>query len=136
MRYSARIMTPIALGMGRLHVLWMTPPVPDQPDSSEAVQRELSGHIFSVSAGLIGVCVTVIGLFRLVGESGRIRTWADDFLAIDAFAFLLSCLLAYLALRSRSPARRNLLERFADVIFLLGLAAMVVIGSLVAYELV
>jgi multisubunit Na+/H+ antiporter MnhF subunit len=115
----------------------MIPPLPsDDQNSSEAVERELSVHIFSVSAGLIGVCLTVIGLFRLIGGSSRIRGWADDFLAIDACAFMLSCLLAYLALRSRNRARRHRLERFADVIFLLGLAAMVVIGSLVAYELI
>lgn len=115
----------------------MTPPVPrDNSGSSEAVQRELSGHIFSVSAGLVGVCLTVIGVFRLVGGSGRLTTWADDVPAIDAFVFLVSCLLAYLALRSNSPARRQRLERVADVIFLLGLTAMVVIGSLVAYELI
>jgi hypothetical protein len=116
----------------------MPPPVPrDHSESlAEAVERELSGHIFSVSAGLVGVCVTVIGLFRILGGSGRLNTWADDLLAIDAFAFLVSCLLAYLALRSNSLARRRRLERVADVIFLLGLTVMVVIGSLVAYELI
>jgi hypothetical protein len=127
----------IALALAPLHVLCMNPPLQnDETDSSEAIQRELSGHIFSVSAGLVGVCLTVIGLFRLIGGSSQLRSWADELLAIDAFAFMLSCLLAYLALRSRSSSRRNLLERFADVIFLLGLAAMVVIGSLVAYELI
>jgi hypothetical protein len=101
-----------------------------------ALERELSGHIFTVSAGLVGVCLTVIGLFRLFGGPARLHNWADDLLAADAFAFLTSCFLAYLALRSRMPARRYWLERLADGVFLLGLAAMVLVAGLVAYELV
>ncbi|HEU5169013.1 MAG TPA: hypothetical protein VFU46_00675 [Gemmatimonadales bacterium] len=102
----------------------------------EPAERELSGHIFAVSAGLVGVCLTVIGLFRLFGGPQELRSLADNLLAVDALAFLLSCFLAYLALRSRAPARRHRLERLADGIFLLGLTAMVLIGGLIAYELI
>jgi len=113
----------------------MTPPLPEDETASETAARELSGHIFSVSAGLVGVCLTVIGLFRLFAAT-RARSWADNLLAMDALAFLFSCLLAYLALRARAAARRRRLERLADSVFLLGLAVMVLIGGLVAYELI
>jgi hypothetical protein len=111
-------------------------PIRNDDDQLEASERELSGHIFSVSAGLVGVCLTVIGLFYIFGERRDLRSWADNFLAVDAFAFLVSCLLAYLSLRSRAPERRHRLERLADVTFLGGLTVMVVIGALVAYELI
>ena len=29
-------------------------------------ERDLSGHIFSVSSGLVGACLTVVGLFNLL----------------------------------------------------------------------
>ncbi len=118
----------------------MTAPLPPPPVRNEAepgpAERELSGHIFSVSAGLVGVCITVIGLFRLFGGQRDFGGMADNLLAIDAPAFLTSCLLAYLALRSRTVLARRRLERLADVIFLTGLTAMVAIGALIAYELI
>ncbi len=48
-----------------------------QPNSStksepSARERDLSGHIFSVSAGLVGICVTVVGLFRLIRRTGEL----------------------------------------------------------------
>jgi hypothetical protein len=48
---------------------------------------------------MVGVCLTVIGLIRVVITLGRADTLADDFLAGDALLFLVSCLLSYWALR-------------------------------------
>jgi len=95
---------------------------------------QLSAHIFSVSAGLVGVCLTVIGIFRVVVRSQNVDSIADNLLAVDALLFLVACFFAYLALRSRSVRRSRRLERVADGIFLLGLTMMVAIGALVAYE--
>ena len=54
---------------------------------------------------MVGVCLTVIGLIRVVITLGTADTLADDFLAADALLFLISCLLSYWALRSRSVHR-------------------------------
>ena len=54
---------------------------------------------------MVGVCLTVIGLIRVVITLGRADTLADDFLAVDALLFLVTCLLSYWALRSRSLRR-------------------------------
>lgn len=103
-------------------------------DSSNR-ERNLSGHIFSVSAGLVGVCLTVIGLFNLGGLTPHsYRGRADDLLTIDAGLFLAACLLSYLALRTRHERIWVHLERAADAFFLLGLTCMVLIGGLVAFE--
>ncbi len=109
------------------------PPPPAEPSSRE---RDLSGHIFSVSAGLVGVCLTVIGLFRLFRKTGEVASVADNLIAIDALVFLFACLSAYLALRATRETSWRRLERFADTLFLVGLAAMVAISALIAYELV
>lgn len=113
-----------------------SPSPPNGDSEPPQVLRQLSGQIFSVSAGLVGVCLTVIGFFRLISRLKNLDSVADNLLAIDAFLFLASCMLAYLALRSRSPATAQRLERAADGIFLVGLTAMVVIAGLVAYELI
>lgn len=61
---------------------------------------------------------------------------ADNLLAFDALLFLGACFLAYLALRSKSAARSEGIERIADVVFLLALTMMVAVGGLIAYEFI
>ena len=96
--------------------------------------RRLGGHIFTVSAGLVGVCLTVIGLFRVVVISQHADSVADNMLAFNALIFLIACFFAYLSLRKPTGSRRY--ERVADIAFLGGLAMMVAIGGLIAYEIV
>jgi multisubunit Na+/H+ antiporter MnhF subunit len=103
-----------------------------QPDR----EIQLSAHIFSVSAGLVGGCLTVIGLFRVVVRSENVDSIADNLLAFDALLFLGACILAYLALRSDSAERGRRIERVADVVFLSALTMMVAVGGLIAYEFV
>ena len=97
---------------------------------------QLSAHIFSVSAGLVGGCLTVIGLFRVVVRSQNVDSIADNLLAFDALLFLGACFLAYLALRSSSADRGERIERIADVVFLSALTMMVAVGGLIAYEFI
>lgn len=99
------------------------------------LEADISVHIFSVSAALVGVCLTVIGLMRVVISTSKVETFVDDFLAADAVIFLLSCLLSYLALRTRSLSRMHRVERIADAIFLVGLFFMVLICSVIAYAI-
>lgn len=99
-------------------------------------ERRLSGHIFAVSAGLIGVCLTVIGLFSLMRVQGRFLGIADNLIALNAMVFLSACVFAYFALRVTNEDRWRRLERIADSLFLLGIFGMVLICGLIAYELV
>jgi hypothetical protein len=109
----------------------------DATDSARtSAPRELSEHIFSVSAGMVGVCITVIGLFRLVSRSLHVDSVADNLLSIDALVFLASCFLAYLGLRAQGPHNRKRFERAADYLFLAGLTMVSVVGVLIAYEVI
>ena len=58
------------------------------------LEEDISIHIFTVSSAMVGVCLTVIGLIRVVITFGKADTVADDLLAADAFLFLISCLLS------------------------------------------
>jgi hypothetical protein len=80
-------------------------------------ERRLAGRIFSTSAQLVGVCLTVIGLFRVVSDFENINSVADNLMAVDALIFLGSCLLSYLSLRSLTVKRSLALEQAADVVF-------------------
>ncbi|MDD2852602.1 MAG: hypothetical protein PHY09_12000 [Desulfuromonadaceae bacterium] len=106
----------------------------DTRDSNSLLEEDVCGHIFTVSAAMVGVCMTVIGILRLVITIQKINTLADDFLAVDALLFLTSCILSYLALRSRGYTRMHRIERIADGIFILGLLGMGAICVFTVYE--
>ena len=100
-----------------------------------ATERELNVHIFDVSAQLVGVCLTVVGVFRLIFRLKAVDGLADHVLAVDAMAFLAACVAAYASLRSRAARRRRAFERLADVCFGVALAMMAAVCSLVAWQL-
>ncbi len=108
-------------------------------EPEQASERQLAAdicvHIFSVSAALVGVCLTVIGLLRVIIYTSKVETFVDDILAADAVIFLLSCLLSYWALRTRSRYRMHRVERVADTVFLVGLFLMVLTCGFVAYAI-
>src|SRR4051794_39855638 len=102
-------------------------------DPDNHLEEDISIHIFTVSAAMVGVCLTVIGLIRVVITLGKADTLADDLLAGDAFLFLLSCLLSYSALRTRSKRRMHRRERIADGIFIAAMVLMVGICGFITY---
>jgi formate-dependent nitrite reductase membrane component NrfD len=97
------------------------------------LEKDICIHIFTVSAGMVGVCLTVIGLIRVVITLGKADTLADDLLAGDALLFLISCLFSYSALRSRNAGRMHRIERAADVVFIFAMIVMTAICSLITY---
>ena len=104
-------------------------------DRDTHLEQDICIHIFTVSSAIVGVCLTVIGLLRVVITLGRADTLADDLLAGDALLFLISCLLSYWALRSRSVHRMHRLEKVADAIFIIAMIGMVIICALITYNI-
>ncbi len=113
----------------------LTFPLMPNPERASRLEEDICIHIFTVSAGLVGVCLTVIGLLRVVITLRKTDTFADDLLAIDAFLFLVACLSSYWALRTRSVRRMHRVERFADVVFLLALVVMAAACGFVTYAI-
>ena len=106
-----------------------------QRDPNSHLEHDICIHIFTVSSAMVGVCLTVIGLIRVVITFGRADTLADDLLAGDALLFLLSCLLSYWALRSRGFRRMHRLEKIADGIFIVAMIGMVIICAVITYSI-
>lgn len=117
----------------------MPEPEPDSPGTltrRRLREDDLCAHIFSASATLVGVCLTVVGVIRAVGPLTNLKTFADELLAIDSIVFLAACILAYLALRTNQQTRRSRIERIADNLFVSALGLMVLICGLIAWELI
>jgi hypothetical protein len=104
-----------------------------QTNPKHHLEEDICIHIFTVSSAMVGVCLTVIGLIRVVITLGHHDTLADDLLAADALLFLFACLLSYWALRTRSLRRMHRVERFADAVFILAMILMTVVCGVITY---
>lgn len=111
--------------------------LPDQfaEEPTQARRDDICVHIFTASATLVGVCLTVIGVLRLVRRLKGVSTTADVLLSLDAVGFLAACAISYAALRTTSADRRRRIERYADAVFLIALAIMTAVSALIAFEL-
>ena len=95
-------------------------------------RNDLSQHILPTSAQLVGVCLTVISLVKMM-HIGQTGSMLDKFLAIDALLFTFSTALSYASMRS---AKSALLEKYADQFFILGLLELGACAVLLAFEMV
>lgn len=106
-----------------------------KPDQKIHLEDDVCSHIFTVSAAMVGVCLTVIGLIRIVITIQKADTLADDLIAGNAVLFLTSCLSSYWALRTRSNRRMHRLEQFSDSTFILAMLLMVFTCLFITYSI-
>ena len=107
-----------------------------QEPSKEYIETDITIHIFSVSATLVGVCLTVIGLFHISKRISNIQTYGQDFLSVNALLFLISCVFAYFALIKKRHKLHHLLVKASERVFFVALTFMVLICGLIVYEFV
>lgn len=107
-----------------------------QEPSKSFVELDIAIHIFTVSATLVGVCLTVIGIMRHLGGA-RASHYGQELLALDAFLFLICCILSYTTLKIRNqPKLKQIITTFADNLFIAALTLMAVICGLIVYEII
>lgn len=112
--------------------------VPEQPTEDSALsraERGLAEQIFVVSAAMVGVCLTLMGLVSLISSLNQVATFAEELLAADAILFLVACLSSYLSLRSGTGGRAHRYERLADGTFIIAMLATVGLGAVIALRL-
>jgi hypothetical protein len=95
--------------------------------------NNLSHHILPNSATMVGVCIMVISIVKSMNP-GLTSYLIDKALAIDSLLFMLSSLLSFSSIRLEQSTER--LERWAEMIFLLGLVSMTLITVIFSFEIV
>lgn len=95
-------------------------------------RNDLPHHILPTSAQLIGVCMTVISLVKLL-HLGGIGSALDKVLAITTVFFMVSAALSYLSMRR---PQSEYMEKYADQFFMLGLLSLGGCAVLLAFELI
>lgn len=106
-----------------------------KPPERTRLDDNICVHIFTASAAMVGICLTVIGIIRVVISLHRSDRVAEDMLAVNALLYLSSCLLSYWALRTRRPSRNYRLERAADTLFLLALTLTAISASYMTWAI-
>ena len=97
------------------------------------LEQDISIHIFTVSSAMVGFCLTVLGLIRVVITLGTADKLSDGFLAADALLFLVSCLLSTGA--SLARATQNASSQIADAIFIIAMIGIAVACALITYTI-
>ncbi len=92
----------------------------------------VANHILPTSATMTGVCVTVISIVRLTAATRHAGTIIDTVFAVNGLVFLVSCFHSYITMRSHPLS--GVLEKYADIFFMIGLSMMVIGGFMLALE--
>jgi hypothetical protein len=99
----------------------------------KSTSNELSHHILPNSATMVGVCIMVISIVKSL-NTGLTNYLIDKALAIDSLLFMVSALLSFSSIRLEQSNQD--LERWAEIIFLLGLVSMTLITVIFSFEIV
>jgi hypothetical protein len=102
-------------------------------DNEHAFTHTLT--VFSVSAGMIGVCLTAIGLVQILAHAKRVESLCDDLIVIDAMVFGVSALLGFRGLRRFVRHQVPLSNELMDWSFLTGLGLTIAICGVFAWNL-
>lgn len=108
---------------------------PSDLELSGRTATEHISQIFAVSAGLTGVSLSGIGLFSILSHLRSVETFGERFLAADSSIFMVSCVAAFLALKTHVNFRRRIYRWIAEGTFLTGLVLMACICIFIAFLL-
>jgi hypothetical protein len=106
----------------------------EDPEHDEHLYAHLAA-VLSVSAGMVGVCLTAIGLIGVMKSMGTLETIVDDLLAISAVLFLATSMLSFLGMRTRLATRWSGFTWTLDVLFFLGLVALVAASMMLTWAM-
>ena len=101
----------------------------ESPEDRKLAEERLHSHrltLFSVSSGMVGVCLTAVGLIGVLKSLRRTETIIDELLTFDALVFLIATALYFSLLRRRRKVHRRWLDHLADAMFFLALALLLV----------
>jgi uncharacterized membrane protein YidH (DUF202 family) len=112
------------------------PEHPDQRDAALAEERFFTHQltVLSVSSGMVGVCLTAIGLIGIIKSLNKVELIVDDMLAVATMMFLVTGLLSFFAMRTRLVQAWRGAPLAIDVVFCLGMVLVVVATALLTWK--
>jgi hypothetical protein len=111
------------------------PFAPATKSGKKVLDEKIFDQILMQSSMKVGMCLTLLGLIKVVEGVKSVSSFTDELLAFNALGFMLSSLFSYFALKEDNAQRKQLKGRFGDVCFSGSLALLVIICAILAFEL-
>ncbi len=80
---------------------------------------------FAVATGMVGVCLTAIGVVQLVEHNAGLETLCDELLAGDALLFLIGAICSFVSARLRFTGPWKQFQLAGDLLLMAALTVMV-----------
>jgi hypothetical protein len=106
-----------------------------QSEAETQAECAQQASLFAVSAGMLGACLTGIGLIKVAGIARPVATLCDDLLVLDAILYTLTAHFSYRAQRELRRGRGWIHAQVADRVFSAALLVMLVVCALLAWTL-
>jgi hypothetical protein len=106
-----------------------------QPEHEDRVYSHLL-TLLSVSAAMVGVCLTAISLVSVLSALNKLEGLVDDLLAVGALLFSIVTLLSFLGIRTNLRNSWRTYTLVLDVLFCLGITAMVVASLILTWVVI
>jgi hypothetical protein len=106
------------------------------PDSHSDDDERVYSHLLtllSVSAAMVGVCITAIGLVSVIEALNKVEHIVDDLLALSTIVFSCVTLMSFLGIRTRIRRSFPRYMLVLDVLFCVGIAMMVIASMLLSF---
>jgi hypothetical protein len=109
-------------------------PLAEKADDA-TLNDKMIDRIMTHSSVKVGMCLTLLGLIKVVESVKRITVFSDEVLAATAFGFMLSGIVSYLALKDKDARRRQKKAKISDYLFTVSLCLLALVCGVVAFEM-
>jgi hypothetical protein len=103
-----------------------------RPDDDDQLYSHLL-TLLSVSAAMVGVCLTAIGLVSVIKALNKVEWIVDDMLAIATVIFSCVTLMSFLGIRTRIRKSWSRYMLVLDIMFCVGIGTMVIASLLLTF---
>jgi len=93
-------------------------------------KKNISKHILPTSSNLLGLCFVILTFIKLSKVANE--TIVDESVGSLIILFLSSSILSYVSMRAKRKS--DVYEKFADIIFLVGLCLLTVVSLVIVFE--
>ena len=96
------------------------------------MSNKTSHYILSTSANLLGFCLFVITAIHISNKAENL--FIDEITSIVALLLTLSSLLSFLSIKTNYPKRELILEKIAEILFVLSLLGILAVTIILAVK--
>ena len=106
------------------------------PDLITEHRIQILMRVLSTSGTLAGLCLTGLGVVRLIAKSEAVARAAEIILGLDSLVFIAATVTCFIALRFRHAPWVRSFANMVELLFLAGLVGMLPFGFMILYVVV